>query len=306
MEEDTDLKQVVGGELVRRVLFPLLGSEYQHLHDRDALFELLVSAVPLSDRSCLDQLATRLGKMPHLLGKMISEERNSHYIRKWSKFLVKDLESMQDWTETAVSLAECCDSSHGVSHQTERWSLLKTLGTHLKLLKENRQLGALNQGLNAPTRILPQLNFRALEKDEKGTRRGSVTSPAALNLTPETIALLESLGVSIPYSERTLIQTIDQVETTETFAVLEAVISSFPCHLCFLRGYGNFSRITTVPAVQTNFEQRLEELDLDSFEGLLGSGLGDWKISLSARALKDLKQSKREGICTPTPPSTSN
>lgn len=294
-KEELDLKQAMGGNIVRRVLLPLLCGDYQHLHNRDALFEFLVSAVRLSERNCLDQIASQLGEIPYLLGKMISEDRNSDLLREWASFLITARKALQNWTETVVNLAGNCESDHGVREKIERWELLKALKIHLYQAKH--QFETPYQNFNPQSRAPMQGGFRKLSIDEKksvGTRRSSVTSGAMI-ISPEALTLLESLDISVPHSERTLLRAIDDVEATETFNIMQAVLSTFPCRLCFARGYGKASNIS-ISTTQANFEQRLEELDLDSFEGLLGSNLGIWKISLSAQAMKDLKQSKREGM----------
>lgn len=259
-KEELDLKKALTGQIARRVLLPLLGHSYQNLHGRDALFELLVSTIRLADRSCFDLLAARLGEIPHVLAKVISEKRSSEVLRDCTSSLVTNPKSMQDWTETAVNLAGRCESGHGVSQETEKWGLLQELKTHLYQAKD------------------------LLE----ARRPGSVSLPSG------ALPLLGVFGMCAPNSERSLLNAIEQAEKTETLSIMEAVMNTFPCRLCFLRGY---EEISDIPAlmIQSGTEQRSENLDLDSFEGLLGSDLGVWKVSLSAQAMKDLKHSKREG-----------
>lgn len=293
-KEDLDSKQAIGGQLVKRVLLPLLENGYQHLHNRDALFEFLVSSIPLSDRNCSEQLAAKLGEIPHLLGKIISDKRSSNFVQEWTGLLAKKPKAMQCWTETAVGLAGNCGSDHGVSYMIERWGLLKTLKTHL--FNAKRQLET-SQGLNPSSVTSLPRNFRVLDRDDEWFQewRPSPAAPkATVNLAAEAITLLGSFGMAVPCFEGHLDRAIDEIGTTKTLNVMQTIISTFPCRLCFLRGYGNVSN-TTLPTIETHFEQTLEELDLDTFEGLLGSNLGIWKISLSSQALKDLKHSRREG-----------
>lgn len=289
-KEELDLKKALTGQITRRVLLPLLEHDYQHLHDRKALLELLVSVICLSDRSCLDLIAERLGEIPQLLAKLISEEHSSKFLLSWE---IADPKTTQDWTGIAVDLAEQCEGDHGVLQEIDKWRSLQVLKEYLYQARD------LLKPLCPGPSSLPNSNhgnMRRLSIGERGPKNvyANLATAQAVRLSSQASPLLELFGVELPDSEHALLSTIKNLEGAETSQIMKAVMGSFPCRLCHLRGYQKSSgrRGSTI---QTNFEQRLEELDLDSFEGLLGSNLGIWKISLSAQALKDLKHSKKEG-----------
>lgn len=266
-KEELDVKKGLTGQIIRRVLLPLL--ENEHLHDRDAVFELLVAVVHLADRSGLDLIAARLGEIPRLLAKLIAEERCAGVLRAWT---VTDSGVMRNWTAAAVDLAEQCVGGHGVEQYIDRWRALQELATYLD--RANKALKSVQAG---------------------SARRPSLQgSWITVNLPQSANPLLESFGLPVPTSEHALQSAIWSLEGSETASIMGAVMESFPCRLCFHRGFQKGS--DHGPAVlRDNAEHRLEGTDLDSFEGLLGTNLGIWKVSLSAQAMKDLRHSKKEG-----------
>lgn len=290
-KEELDLKKALTGQIARRVLLPILEHDYQHLHDREAMLELLVSIIRLSDRSCLDLIAEKLGEIPQLLAKLISEEHSSGFLSSWE---ITDPKTMQNWTGTAIDLAEQCESDHGVLQEIDKWRSLQALKVHLHHASD--LLKPLHLVPSSLPNINPLRNMRRLSIGERGPKNvyANLAAVQTVKLSPQALPLLELFEMEIPDSERALLSTIKSIEEVETSRIMKTVIGSFPCRLCLLRGYQKRSALRGL-TLQTNSEQRLEGLDLDSFEGLLGSNLGIWKISLSAQALKDLKHSKKEG-----------
>lgn len=291
-KEDLDSKKALTGQIARRVLLPLLDHDYQHLHDHKALLELLISVICLSDRSCLDLISAQLGALPELLAKLISGEHSSRFLSSWE---ITNPKIMQGWTGTAVSLAEQCESDHGVLQEIEKWRMIQALKTHLYQASDQHKSSYPSS--SASFNPWPQGNMRRLSIGESGPKNvhGNSARAQAISLSSQALSLLEIFGIDPPDSERTLLNTIESLEGIETSRIMKAVINSFPCRLCLRRGYqeGSDRQKSTI---QNSSEQRLESLDLDSFEGLLGSSLGIWKISLSAQALKDLRHSKKEGM----------
>lgn len=273
-KEELDAKKGLTGQIIRRVLLPLLDNE--HLHDRDAIFEFLISVIHLADRSGLDLIAARLGKIPRLLAKLISEERSSGFLSAWTS---TDPGVMRNWTATAVSLAEQCASDHGIYHELARWHDLQELATYL------------HKAANA-------LKPPPAGSGHDGLRRLSIRNTAVVGLPPLALPLLEAFGLAVPVSEHALLVAIASLEGPETVSIMGAVINSFPCRPCFQRGIQNDAGARAAAAAARDYsEQRLVVADLDSFEGLLGTNLGIWKISLSSQAVKDLRHSKKEGMC---------
>lgn len=270
-KEELDVKKSLTGQIVRRVLLPLLDNEY--LHDRDSIFELLVSVIHLADRSVLDLIAARIGEIPRLLGKLISEERNSQFLRAWTN---TDPAVMRNWTATAVDLAEQCESDHGIEHELDQWRRLEELAAYLN--KANAVLKSSSAGSSS-----------------SGLHRFSFWNYSTVSLPAPALPLLDSFGLVAPGSEHALRAAIASLEGPETARIMAAVIGSFPCRPCFQRGFQKGTDARPMAAGRDNTEQRLEGADLASFEGLLGMNLGIWKISLSAQAMKDLRQSKKEG-----------
>lgn len=260
MKEELDVKKGLTGLIIRRVLLPLLDNE--HLHSRDSMFELLISVIHLADRSGLDLVEARLGKIPRLLAKLISDERSSGFLRAWTS---KDLGVMRNWTATAVSLAEHCVSDHGIDQELARWHDLQELSTYL------------HERANAPN---PPLDHNDIRN--------------TLGLPPPALALLKTFGLPIPLSEPALLAAIATLEGPRTARIMDAVINSFPCRPCFRHSIRNDTGARPVAAIDYA-EERLLGADMDSFEGLLGTNLGIWKICLSSQAVKDLRHSKKEG-----------
>lgn len=267
-KEELDAKKSLTGQIVRRVLLPLLDNE--HLHDRDAIFELLISVIHLADRSVLYLIAARIGEIPRLLAKLISEERSSGFLRAWTS---TDPTVMRNWTAIAVDLAEQCESDHGIEHELDRWRRLEELAAYLN--KANTAL-----------------KFPPAGSGSSGLR---IWNHSTVNLPAPALPLLDIFELVAPGSEQALRAAIASLEGPETARIMAAVIDSFPCRPCFQRGFQKGADARPMAAGRDNTEQRLEGADLASFEGLLGMNLGIWKISLSAQAMKDLRQSKKEG-----------
>lgn len=263
-KEELDVKKGLTGQFIRRVLLPLL--DHEHLHGRDSMFELLISVIHLGDRSGLNLVVARIGKIPRLLAKLISDERSSGFLRAWTS---TDLGVMRNWTATAVSLAEHCVSDHGIDQELARWHDLQELSTYL------------HKAVNA---LKPPSDHDVL-------RRPSIRN--VVNLPPPALPLLEAFGLAVPTYENAALAAIASLEGSETASIMGAVINSFPCRSCSQRGIQNDTGARPV-AARDYAEQRLVA-DLDSFEGLLGTNLGIWKISLSSQAVKDLRRSKKEG-----------
>ncbi|KAI5844072.1 hypothetical protein DFP73DRAFT_76530 [Morchella snyderi] len=299
LELDLQVGKLLSGYVIKGIIIPLLEQRYQHLHTRDALLELLFSTVALADRSMFGHLAARLGKAPALLGRLISDERCDNELKaNWIGCInsSKLTETMEDWVEVSVDLAKNCESDHHVLSEMERWGLLTTLKLHLRQ--------ACNPGLPASQRKHSigsvQTGSRASGSNESPSikdRRKSDTSAGRGGIPQNCIALLQQLRIPIIDSKgrTTRIQhLLVHIETKETIPILEVLLKSFPCRLCFRRGFGNTSEAMVSP-VHIEFGTEVAGLDSDSFEGLLGGGLGVWKIALSTQALRDLKQSQREG-----------
>jgi hypothetical protein len=297
-ELDLQLGKLLGGHIVKKIIIPLLEQRYQHLHTRDALLELLFSIhVALADRSIFDQLAARLGKAPTLLGRLISDERSDKLMEGWIDCVKSSKETMQDWIEVSMDLTKNCDSDHRVLSEMERWDLLITLKVYLRQVYNPGPVSQRKHSVGT----LPTGSRASGSNESLGVKGRRVSyTPAAIapGISQECVMLLGQLRISIPSSVRAIRDTIVHIETNETFPILEAVLKSFPCRLCFTRGYGNTSEAIVSP-VQTVFELKEHGPDSDSFEGLLGGSLGVWKIALSTQALRDLKHSQREGTFFP-------
>lgn len=267
LKEDLDVKKGLTSHIIRRVLLPLLTNH--HLHDRDVIFELLISVIHLSDRRGLDLIATRVGQIRPLLAKLISDDRSARFLRSWT---TTEPATMRNWTTTAVDLADQCVSDHGIEQELDRWRALQELIPYLSA--ENRRLQS-----------------SAAESSHHGIR-----TTGKVDLPTPALALLETFGLSAPTSGLGLQDKIAYLEGPETSRIMAAVIGSFPCRFCFQRGLGNGAAAQPGTWASGTVENRLDGADLDSFEGLLGTGLGVWKISLSTQAMKDLRHSKREGM----------
>lgn len=292
-ELDLQLGKLLGGHVIKKIIIPLLDQRYQHLHTRDALLELLFSTVSLADRSIFDQLASGLGKARALLGRLISDQRSDNLIGDWIKCVGSSKETMQDWVEVSVDLAKNCERDHRVLSEMERWDLLTTLKLHLRQAYNS---GASSQRKHSVGTLQSESRASGSSKTVgvKGRRVSYTPAAIAPGISQDCIALLSQLKIAIPSSVRAIRDTIVHIETKETFPILEALLGSFSCRLCFIRGYGNTSEAIVSP-VHADFESQEDAFESDSFEGLLGGGLGVWKIALSTQALRDLKHSGREG-----------
>ena len=116
----------------------------------------------------------------------------------------------------------------------------------------------------------------------------STSEKAKKEITQGDKDLLADFGIAPPASERALQNVLEKLRRDETVKVLRVLADSFPCRGCYIALTGD-----VIAEEEFRTEQRTA-VPL-SFTGLFGSNLGIWRISVSAQALKDLRQSQSEG-----------
>lgn len=286
----------IADKLVESILLPLLGDDFQQFQLKPAFLTLFSSVIEfcLSFRPRpLELLAKRLSEVESLLEALVAGETSNQAMRDWVNIFsitVFDFKIIGVWARRLITQCRRCDSNHGVSDQIRVWQRLDDL------------IGRLTDMI--PTRLdhnrsLPVLqNLRRLNDADKKSGVTTGAQKSSFELPPDVGTALQHFQIPPPMSERALRNALEKLEKHEMLGVLRAVVDSYPCRPCY--------NASIKPSVVKSYD-RYEEENWETsaaktvkspllFTDLLGRGLGIWRVFLSSQALKDVEESRFEGI----------
>ena len=259
-------------------LFSLSNQQYHPLHlsrlattcsslftriisnSRDTDLDLLVAAISPALKICLGSglreargLATVLVQHDGLLERVINDDLGAAAISSWTFSPVirqQNVSSLGSCADKLADLVSHCAAEHHHSEELASWEDLKYLAKSLK------EAGRTQQNLhNGP--------FLIEARDAK---------------------LLTKFCLTIPESIRKLSETIQELETRKTIAILQALANTFPCNLCretLRRG----APIQFINTASTEFHHpRTPQFGMEVF----GRNIGHWEVLLSTPALSAL------------------
>lgn len=158
-------------------------------------------------------------------------------------------------------------------------------GADPRALKEwTRRLIALAQSCSADHRLAKTLlTWQKIESLQHALHKAIYNKRGAIDL--ETSRLLVDLALPIPRSLRTCHDHMATLSMQGTLSILKQVLTSFPCRFCqHVIQFGLPPKIDfTTASIEGEEHSRRND---SSF--LSDKGIGDWKVILSGRALKNL------------------
>lgn len=262
--------------------------------------ELLVSALligVLSEPPLLQKLATAVANCGDILERLASDESGGKVLREWvcsSIFATQDAFTMGIWTQRLLDLIDTCAGKHGLSYDIQRWKTLTGIKEDLQRAQDTieRKSRARTQGLATSTAVFPAHMIALDPNNKKAYLASGLNEPRADELLlDETLkASIQEFGLQVPSSRIELGQAICDIEEGTTIAILRKIVLSFPCRLCKetldLAAPRTDLILTTVdePKLSANVP-----LEIDVF----GTKVGDWKVLLSAPALKQYQEMGR-------------
>ena len=284
-------------ELVSGFLLRLLGDEFCRFQTKPSFHGLFSSIVGfcLTFRSAqLGMLAKVLGEKEQLLELLVSGENSGRVMRNWiytfdtgSPLFVSNV--FAAWAKRLVTLCGHCEGNHGVSRQFRIWRKLQDLTARLTEVINNFQSAPEKTPKLVPLEDLRQLTDS--DKKSSSARWAQNSSGIGLMVAQEDKDSLANFGIAPPASERALQNVLEQLRRDEVVKVLRVLADTFPCRPCYQTSMGGPVVGLTDEVVQ--IEHRIR--GPASFTELFGTGLGIWRICISAQALKDLGQSRSEG-----------
>ena len=259
----SDLPDALTSGILARLLTDEFG-QFQTRRSFQSLFSSIVDFCLAFRSAQFGMLAKALGENEQLLELLVSGENSGQVMRKLvhafnagSPVFVSNV--FAAWVKRLVALCDRCDGNHLVSEHLDTWRELQGLIVRL-------------------TEVLNVLT--------------STSEKASEIVTQEDKDLLGNFGIAPPASERALQNVLEKLQREETVKVLRVLADSFPCRPCYQASMGDpLVKATT----EAEFQTGKQATGPVSFTGLFGTGLGIWRICISAQALKDLEQSRSEG-----------
>lgn len=286
----------IADELVDSVLLPLLGDDFQQFRLRPAFLTLFSAIIEfcLSFRPRpLEMLAKRLGEVEGLLEALVSGETSNRVMKDWINLFsitIFDFKIIGVWARRLAAQCRRCDGNHGVSDQIRVWQKLDDLISRLT------DMIPVHAG---DSRSLPALlNLRRLTDTDKKSGATSRVQKSSLELPADVGVTLQHFKIPLPRSDRALRNALVDLERDEMLKVLLAIVDSYPCRPCH-----DGSINPSVAKSYDRYEEENWEVSAPKtvrgsilFTDLLGRGLGIWRVFLSSQALKDVEESRYEGI----------
>lgn len=286
----------IADELVDSVLLPLLGDDFQQFRLRPAFLTLFSATIKfcLSFRPRpLEMLAKRLGEVEGLLEALVSGETSNQVMKDWINLFsitIFGFKIIGVWARRLAAQCRRCDGNHGVSEQIRVWQKLDDLISRLTDMIPAH---------NGDSQSLPSLlNLRRLTDADKKSGATSRVQKPSLELPADVGVTLQHFQIPLPKSGRALENALGKLEKDEMLKVLLAVVDSYPCRPCH-----DASINPSVVKSYDRYEEENWEISATKtvrgsllFTDLLGRGLGIWRVFLSSQALKDVEESRYEGI----------
>ncbi|KAL8997770.1 MAG: hypothetical protein Q9169_003019 [Polycauliona sp. 2 TL-2023] len=227
-----------------------------HKPDADVLASIIAPVLGI----CLENgshkgrgLATTLVRHDGLVERLINNNFGARAISSWMRCSVitqQDGFTLSSWAVKLACSAKHCAADHHQSEEIDHWEDIKYLTTTLKRTERTTEVS-----YNHPLSIADR------DRD-----------------------LLKQFNVAIPESKRELSETIERLETEKTIAILQGLLTSFPCNLCreTLRRGAPIRLDKTVSAHL--WRSGLSQFGMEVF----GRNVGHWEVLLSTPALSNM------------------
>lgn len=219
----------------------------------------------------LSKLAHVIGKCGTLLEYLASDRSGSRIVRQWAYLpstLALDHGTQEVWTGRLVNMVSSCPGYHNVAPSIQDWVTLIALKRNLEALEK----------------------MMLEEEDNRvSLARPQETKNRFFPLNDDLNAMLSIFDLKAPESRRMVQNHIHILKSNKTSAILQSIVTSFPCKRC-IPALGSPPRSTNTESHDQN-TTFISSLDID----VLGKAVGDWKVLLSGPALKSVQNMSRRG-----------
>ncbi|KAL8730126.1 MAG: hypothetical protein Q9181_004774 [Wetmoreana brouardii] len=283
-----------------KYLIPILHDDVAQLVSilLPALYPCFISGVPH-----VRDLASALVKYENVAEYLISDHEGASALVQWTQcpfYGSQDGATLEAWTNKLVQMIRPCAADHHVGKDMARWDLLKSLKCSLQELRDRHESSRASRTTHPELPILADMKeltenlMSTLDVRSQGSRGGS--SGSSFEIDGRVSDLLNQFQLPVPASSRKLEGTIEELEGGRTSAILQALITSFPCNLCRATcqaGVGT-SQSSTATA-ETNHTNLPLQIDMDLF----GQSVGHWEVLLSTPTLSTLQRLGRSNLTGP-------
>lgn len=290
-----EISRALADDIILNLLLPILHACGELAHPA-AVSQIIIASMP----SLRHRATTSLGSLirailvtSDLIERVVTDVKGGLVVKGWLEHhggIFQDPALLYSFTQRIMTLCESCTHDHQTSAISKRWEEILELKSSLESLNLEFERTQVTNAQECYSTAMAS-SLKRLDEDDKKTLKSQGSQPPVFPSIPsELSAALESIGIPVPRSQRSLQLAIERLKVEETFAVVKAAIDSFPCRPCHeavsdARRSPNLKKDTDVTDLAN---QSL----VPSFDpSIFGRRVGVWKVVLSAQAVKDVDNS---------------
>jgi hypothetical protein len=290
----------VADEIILNLLLPILHADDDQAHPA-MVTQIIISSVPILMRPAtkrLDGLIKAIFATSNIMERMIADAKGALVVKDWlnnREDLFQDPLLLRSFMDRLMKLCESCTHDHKTGFLSKRWAELLQLTTLLESLnlELERTQAAHAQGFH---RTAMASSLKRLDESDKKTMKSQDSRSLIFpTISPEISTALGSFGISLPRSSRSLQIAIDRLMLEETFSLLKVAAETFPCRPCNEALASPAKDIDITKGDDANLAKPPFKSTLDS--SFFGRRVGNWKVLLSAQAIKDVVGANHAGTC---------
>lgn len=271
--------QLVADQIVANILLPIVTSS--HGLSPSKTTNVLISGLYIvlkCPNPNLRNLGRAVSETGALLEMLVSHKQGSEVMKNWVRNQYRSIcefSVLRAFNHRLVTLCSDCTHDHGTRDQLEQWHQLLKLRELLLRLKEDF----------ARTRAENDRHKKKNQKVKISQR------PLVPEIPTEVSTALALFGIqSRPTSERMVETILQRLETETSSSILNSIIISFPCRLCYETLDGTRAR------GDHHVKKDDERLIAPTFNPeIFGKRFGVWKVLLSSQAVKNIQSVSRSG-----------
>ncbi|KAL9594501.1 MAG: hypothetical protein Q9179_005365, partial [Wetmoreana sp. 5 TL-2023] len=276
------------------------------LHDAAQLVSILLPALRPCFASGVPQvreLVSALVRCENVMECLINDHEGASALIQWTQspsYRSQDGATLEAWTNKLVQMIRTCAADHHVGRDVARWDLLKSLKCSLQELRDEHESSRASRATHPELPVLANMKQltedlkRSLDIRSQGSR--DVSGGSSFKIDGRVSDLLNQFQLPVPASSWKLEETIEELEGGRTGAILQALITSFPCPLCqvICQAGVDTSQSSTATAGIDHTNLPLE-MDMDLF----GQSVGHWEVLLSTPTFSTLQRLGRLNLSGP-------
>jgi hypothetical protein len=290
-----EISRAVADEITLNLLLPIVHACGELAHPA-AVSRIIIASMPSLNHRATTSLGSLIKAIlvtNDLIERVVTDVEGSLIVKDWLEHhggTFQDSSLLYSFTQRIMLRCESCTHDHQISALSKRWEELLKLKSSLESLvleSERTQVAHAQEHYNTAMAS----GLKRLDEDDKKTLKNQGPEPLVFPIIlPELSTALESIGLPVPRSHRSLQLVIERVRVEETFAVVKAAIESFPCRPCH-EAVSDAQRSLN-PVRETDVTDLANPSLIPSFDpSIFGRRVGIWKVVLSAQAVKDVDDS---------------